>query len=161
HYTAMLRVPLEQITRQVQGFQKAAAGVARVDALSRARPRDALAGPRPGEARELPPGPLGVDFRDVDFRYGDGPGLVLDGVSFSLPGGRTLGLLGRTGSGKTTITRLLFRFYDPPAGAVSLGGVDLRRVPPGAVQRRVGLVTQEVQLFRATVRDNLTLFSPA
>jgi ABC-type multidrug transport system fused ATPase/permease subunit len=83
---------------------------------------------------------------------------ALDGVSFRIEPGRVLGVLGRTGSGKTTLSRLLFRFYDPAAGSVSLGGVDLRRAALADVRRRVGLVTQEVQLFHASVRDNLTLF---
>ena len=69
-----------------------------------------------------------------------------------------LGLLGRTGSGKTTLTRLLFRFYDPTAGAVRANGVDLRHARLPDLRRRIGIVTQEVQLFRATVRDNLTFF---
>jgi ATP-binding cassette subfamily B protein len=69
-----------------------------------------------------------------------------------------LGLLGRTGSGKTTAGRLLFRFFDPTQGAVRLGGIDLRRVRLADVRHRVGVVTQEVQLFHATVRDNLTFF---
>jgi ATP-binding cassette subfamily B protein len=69
-----------------------------------------------------------------------------------------LGVVGRTGSGKTTLTRLLARFYDPSAGSVRLGGVDLRSVRLSAVRERIGLVTQEVHLFDASVRDNLTLF---
>jgi ATP-binding cassette subfamily B protein len=85
---------------------------------------------------------------------------ALDDVSFRLAPGAVLGLLGRTGSGKTTVGRLLFRLYDPSAGAVRLGDVDLRRARLEDVRRRVGVVTQEVQLFRASVRDNLTFFDP-
>ncbi len=69
-----------------------------------------------------------------------------------------LGLLGRTGSGKTTLMRLLFRFYDPQHGAIHLDGTDIRELPLRALRRRIGIVTQEVQLFHASVRDNLTLF---
>jgi len=69
-----------------------------------------------------------------------------------------LGVLGRTGSGKTTLTRLLYRAYDPTAGTIRLGGVDLRDAEVADVRRRVGVVTQEVEIFRASVRDNLTLF---
>jgi ABC-type multidrug transport system fused ATPase/permease subunit len=69
-----------------------------------------------------------------------------------------LGVVGRTGSGKTTLTRLLPRFYDPLAGVVRLGGVDLRAVRLAAVRSRIGVVSQEVHLFHASVRDNLTLF---
>jgi ABC-type multidrug transport system fused ATPase/permease subunit len=79
-------------------------------------------------------------------------------VSFAVPAGRVLGLLGRTGSGKTTLTRLLFRLYDVDSGAITLDGHDIRSVPLARLRRHVGLVTQDVQLFAATVRDNLTLF---
>jgi ATP-binding cassette subfamily B protein len=108
-----------------------------------------------------------VEFRDVSFAYpvaGAGralPDPVLQGISFRLEPGRVLGLLGRTGSGKTTLARLLCRLYDPGSGAVLLGGVDLRELRLDDLGRRIGLVTQEVQLFAATVRDNLTLFDPS
>jgi ATP-binding cassette subfamily B protein/ATP-binding cassette subfamily C protein len=85
--------------------------------------------------------------------------LVLDDVSFALGPGEVLGLLGRTGSGKTTITRLLFRLYDPTSGTVTLGNdVDLRETVLDDLRARIGIVTQDVQLFRASVRDNLTFF---
>jgi ABC-type multidrug transport system fused ATPase/permease subunit len=72
-----------------------------------------------------------------------------------------MGLLGRTGSGKTTLTRLLFRLYDPQAGALTLDGVDIRGARLAELRGRIGLVTQEVQLFDASIRDNATLFDPA
>ena len=84
--------------------------------------------------------------------------MVLHNISFRLEPGRVLGVVGRTGSGKTTLTRLLPRFNDPLAGAVRLGGVDLRAVRLAAVRARIGLVTQDVHLLNASVRDNLTLF---
>jgi ATP-binding cassette, subfamily B, bacterial len=71
-----------------------------------------------------------------------------------------LGLLGRTGAGKTTIGRLLFRQYDPDAGAVRIGGLDVRALARDDLRRRVALVTQDVHLFRAPLRDNVTLFDP-
>jgi ABC-type multidrug transport system fused ATPase/permease subunit len=83
---------------------------------------------------------------------------VLHDVTFDLPPGRVLGVLGRTGSGKTTLTRLLFRLYDPAQGSIRLGGVDLRDAGLGDLRTRVGLVTQEIHLFHASVRDNLTFF---
>jgi ATP-binding cassette subfamily B protein len=131
-------------------------------------------------------GPLAVTFDRVSFDYhdedpasatapasgealanpGDGEGTsgapasepVLQDVSFALAPGRVLGLLGRTGSGKTTVTRLLFRLYDPDGGAVRLGEADLRNLPLTGLRRRVGMVTQNIQLFHATVRDNLAFF---
>lgn len=84
---------------------------------------------------------------------------VLRDVSFQVGTGTVLGLLGRTGSGKTTITRLLFRLYDPAQGVISFGGRDLRSINLRELRRHVGMVTQEVQLFQATLRDNITLFN--
>ncbi|MFO7683519.1 MAG: ABC transporter ATP-binding protein [Chloroflexota bacterium] len=90
--------------------------------------------------------------------WGEGSNLVLDDVSFTLEAGKVLGVLGRTGSGKTTLTRLLFRLYDVDAGQIFLDGVDVRYAGLRDLRQHVGMVTQEVQLFEATVRDNLTLF---
>ncbi|NKQ35788.1 MAG: ATP-binding cassette domain-containing protein [Chloroflexi bacterium] len=83
---------------------------------------------------------------------------VLHDISFLLEAGNVLGVLGRTGSGKTTLTRLLFRLYDVDAGAITLDGINVRDVALSDLRQRVGLATPEVQLFEATVRDNLTLF---
>ena len=85
---------------------------------------------------------------------------ALRNIAFELAPGETLGLLGRTGSGKTTLTRLLFRLYDPTQGVIRLGGQDIRAVALADLRRHVGMVTQDVQIFQATVRDNLTLFNP-
>jgi ATP-binding cassette subfamily B protein len=150
--TEMLRQPTEQIRNEVQDLQQADASIARVQALLGMAPRVADG---PGVA--LPPGPLAVELDGVSFGYAqDAP--VLRNVSVRLEPGRVLAVVGRTGSGKTTLTRLLLRFYDPLAGVVRLGGVDLRAVRLAAVRARIGLVTQEVHLFHASVRDNLTLF---
>ncbi len=151
HYTEMLRRPIEQITRQMQELQRASAAVGRISDLLALEPV-----PRDGDA-PLPPGPLAVSFERVSFEYAaDDP--VLREVSFALAPGRVLGLLGRTGSGKTTIVRLLVRLYDPTSGLIRVGDADLRGVRLADLRRRVGIVTQDVQLFHAPVRDNLTFF---
>jgi ATP-binding cassette, subfamily B, bacterial len=105
-----------------------------------------------------PPGPA-VAFEDVGFAYAEGAAVLSD-ISFRLEPGATLGLLGRTGSGKTTITRLLARLYDPSSGTVRLDGTDIRQARLGELAAHVGVVTQDVQLFRAGIRENLTLFDP-
>jgi ATP-binding cassette subfamily B protein len=89
--------------------------------------------------------------------------IVLHDLTFELRAGAVLGLLGRTGSGKTTLTRLIFRLYDPDQGGVYLGRdgarlTDVRKVPLAHLRKRVGMVTQNIQLYQATVRDNLTFF---
>jgi ABC-type multidrug transport system fused ATPase/permease subunit len=108
---------------------------------------------------------VGVELRgfaaSYDTAVGDaseGLDIVLRNVDVVIPAGRTLGILGRTGSGKTTLTRLLFRLYDVTEGAIRLNGIDVRDATLDSLRQRVGMVTQEVQLFHATVRDNLTFF---
>jgi ATP-binding cassette subfamily B protein len=151
-YTEMLRQPTEQIRNEVQDLQQAGASLGRIESLLAERSRIT-----DGQGEQLPPGPLDVDLHDVWFGYE--PGVpVLRGITLHLEQQRVLGVVGRTGSGKSTLTRLLPRFYDPDAGSVCLGGVDVRDVTISAVRSRVGLVTQESHLFGASVHDNLTLF---
>ncbi len=150
--TEMLRQPTEQIRNEVQDLQQADASITRIAELLGTVPRVA-----DGPGVVLPLGPLAVELDGVSFGYAqDAP--VLSNISVSLAPGRVLGVVGRTGSGKTTLTRLLLRFYDPLTGVVRLGGVDLRTVCLAEVRARVGLVSQEVHLFHASVCDNLTLF---
>ena len=149
-YMSMLESPLDQITQQLQEFQKAAAGLRRVRELFDT-PRTVRSGSAAPEAK-----PHRVEFDRVSFRYAEQD--VLKGVSFQLEPGETLGLLGRTGSGKTTLVRLLFRLYDATAGRVLIDGIDLTATNLEALRARVALVTQDVQIFHGTVRDNLTFF---
>ena len=154
HYTELLRRPIEELSSQLQDLQRATAGIGRVKEL-----HDTRSTLQDGRGDPLPPGPLGVEFRHVSFGYSPDE-LVLKDVSLRLEPGEVLGLLGRTGSGKSTIARLLFRLYDPSEGEIVLGGMDVRRVRLAELHAAVGMVTQQVQLFQGTVRDNLTLFTP-
>jgi ABC-type multidrug transport system fused ATPase/permease subunit len=156
HYTGMLVGPIERITNEMQHLQRAGASLERVQELY--AQRSLL---DEGRGAVLPGGPLAVEFDGVSFTYpDDAVEPVLKEVSFRLEAGRVLGLLGRTGSGKTTATRLLFRLYDPTEGAIRVGGTDVRAPHPEHLRERVAVVTQDVQLFSGTVRDNLTLFDP-
>ena len=137
HYTEVLRRPLEQLADQLEDFQRAAGGLERVAELLAREPRLPA---RPERPEALPSGALAVHLDHLTFGYrADEP--VLHDLDVALPAGHVLGLLGRTGSGKSTIARLLFRLYEPQRGAVRLGGVDTRRVPLETVRRGVGLVT--------------------
>jgi ATP-binding cassette subfamily B protein len=150
-YMDMLGGPISRLVDNGTELQRAKAGMARVRELLETEP------PTDRGTEALPAGPLSVELGGVSFGYAaDTP--VLRDVSFVLPAGRVLGLVGRTGAGKTTVSRLLFRLYEPDAGVVRVGGVDVRRVRRGHLRSRVALVTQEVQLFRASLRDNVTLF---
>jgi ABC-type multidrug transport system fused ATPase/permease subunit len=163
-YIGMLATPIDALHDIAEQLQQATAGVNRVSELLALTPRA-----RDDGRAELVAGPLSVELERVSFGYHDGDALaaedaqptdnlILRDVSFRLPAGRRLGVLGRTGSGKTTLTRLLLRLYDPDAGAIRLGGAEIREVPLAALRTAVGLVTQDVQLFGASVRENITLF---
>jgi ATP-binding cassette, subfamily B, bacterial len=154
YYTGMIQQPIDQINRQMQDLQRAAASIARIHQLFGLK--STLAD---GPGAQFPAGPLAVDAEGVTFAYADGEAVLRD-LSFHLRPGAVLGVLGRTGSGKTSLSRLLLRLYDPVAGAVRVGGVDLRAARLADLRERVGIVTQEVQLFHASVRDNLTFFDP-
>ncbi len=151
HYTRMLLQPIERFTQQIGNLQRATASLVRILDLLGAE-RRVLDGP----GVRFPDGALPVRFEGVSFSYNAGE-QVLHDVSFELAAGRALGLVGRTGSGKTTITRLLFRLYDPDRGRVLLGGRDVRDATASELRSQVGVVTQDVRLFEGTVRDNLTL----
>ncbi len=151
HYTNMLLQPIERFTQQLNNLQKATASLIRIlDLLG--TERRVLDGP----GVRFPGGALPVRFDGVSFAYNPGEP-VLQEISFELAPGRVMGLIGRTGSGKTTISRLLFRLYDPDEGRVLLGGQDVRDARIGQLREQVGVVTQDVRLFEGTVRDNLTL----
>jgi len=155
YYTQLLFQPLNFISTQVDDFQKASAGIVRIQELLAIQPTL-----HDGPGAPFPPGALAVEFDGVTFGYDEDEPVIHD-LSFRVAPGQVLGLLGRTGSGKTTITRLLLRLYDPTAGEIRLGGVPLPAARRGDLRRHIGMVTQEVQLFRGTVRENMTFFDPA
>ena len=154
-YAGMLDRPMGELTEQLKDLQKAGAGLVRVQELL-AIPVDIV----DGQGSGFPRGALAVSFDDVSFGYGDEE-MVMHALSMDLKPGTVLGLLGRTGSGKTTLARLLLRLYDPLEGAISLGGVDIRHARLRELRHAVGFVTQDVQLFNATLRENLTMFDSA
>ncbi len=173
HYTELLRGPISEIRTQITDLQRAEAGIRRIRTMLETESKLADTG-----RERLPPGPLAIALEDVSFTYerrigvGDEPddegkeeavkeqAAALDRVSFALEPGRVLGLLGRTGSGKTTLARLLVRLHDASSGSVRLGGHDARDVVLADLRRAARMVPQEVQLFRATIRDNVRLFDP-
>jgi ABC-type multidrug transport system fused ATPase/permease subunit len=157
-YAGMMSLPIMLIGQQLQQFQQASASLKRIGDLRAIQP--ALTdGPGVGWEGLRTRAPV-VGFEDLTFAYrADTP--VIRNLDLQVPAGEVIGLLGRTGSGKTTLTRLLFRLYDPQGGAITLDGVDIRQARLAELRGRIGLVTQEVQLFDASIRDNATLFDPS
>ena len=120
----------------------------------------------PTEASVLPDGgkkpPMDGDivFDHVSFSY-DGKKKILDDVCLTIPGGKTLGLLGGTGSGKSTLIQLLDRLYDPDQGQIRIGGVDIKEIDRGWLRSHIGMVMQEPYLFSKTVRENIAITKDA
>ena len=154
-YVNLANDPIEYIREELIDLQKAGASIDRVETLFA---RSSVLVQR--NDFHLDKGPLSVEFRGVTFGYNDEAGneTILDDVSFDIAPGRVVGLLGRTGSGKSTIARLVTKMYEPQSGAVLIGGTATWDVDVAHLRQRVAMVTQDVQLFRATVRDNLTFF---
>ena len=153
-YLGQLVSPVRQLSGLLTVGQLARAGVERVLQVVDTRP--AIAGP--GTA-QLPEGPLDVQLDDVSFGFTPGRS-VLDGVSLRIPAGGTLALVGTAGSGKSTITNLLPRFYDVAAGSVRVGGVDVRDLDPAQLRRALGVVFEETFLFSNSVRANVAYSVP-
>ena len=151
-YVLLLSRPLEDMVDQLETVQKANGAMVRVIDLLDVEPdiRDA--------GTTLPPrGPLSIEFRDVSYDYGDDQ-VVLQSVNLRFAAGCSIGIVGRTGSGKTTLSRLVLRLVEATSGSVHLGDVPIAEIPISELRRRVALIPQEVELLSGTVRDNVTLF---
>jgi ABC-type multidrug transport system fused ATPase/permease subunit len=156
-YVLLIERPLEEVVHELETVQKASGAMSRVGALLAVEPsiRDTGTTSPPG-------GALSIRFDDVRFDYADvtddDAPPVLDDVSLSIAAGRSVGVVGRTGSGKTTFSRLVLRLVEPTAGTIRFGGVPIADIPMAELRRRVALVPQEVELFGGTIRQNVTLF---
>jgi ATP-binding cassette, subfamily B, bacterial len=152
--------PLQDVSQFYNTFQSAASGLEKISGLLEQSP--AVASPTPDVAVTLPAlsGSCGrqVRFESVEFGYREA--VVLPGLDLDIPAGQTVALVGETGAGKTTIARLLGRFYDPRAGRITLDGVDLRELSDPELRSEIIVITQENFLFDGTVADNILLGQP-
>lgn len=152
-YTRRLEGPIRQIRAQLEDLQKAGASIKRVNELLGLESKLI-----DGTGSKLEEGPISISAKDIAFNY-DSDTPVLKDVSLSLDKGKILGVLGRTGSGKTTLARLIVRLYDIENGELCLNGRGIKSIPLESLRKKVAYVTQDVQLFHATVRDNITFFN--
>ena len=185
-YIGLMESPIKYIRRQMGNLQRALASIGRINEFFQLQPevKDEGTAVLPNTApsvafngvcfaykdqpvnrnplsvnRESNDDLLSTEHETRNTEYGlRNTAYVLNDITFHLEPGKVLGILGRTGSGKTTLTRLLFRLYDVDAGTITLNDCDVRAVGLSDLRQHVGMVTQDVQLFEATVRDNLTLF---
>jgi ABC-type multidrug transport system fused ATPase/permease subunit len=147
--------PVQQLSQLYNTFLSA---VAALDKIMEVMDEEPQVVDRP-EARPLPQIEGYVRFEDVVFGYGDGPE-ILHGIDLDVPAGTTVALVGHTGAGKSTIAKLLARFYDPREGRITIDGHDLRDVTQESLRRQLGIVPQEGFLFAGTVRENIAFGRP-
>jgi len=152
HYLNLLEEPFWAMTHEIESFQTIGACVERLTEFRAFKAED-----QNEKGLNLEAHPLALTFHDVTFSY-NGSDSVLSRLSFELKPGSILGLLGRTGSGKTTIGRLIFRLYDVNTGSIKVNERDLRDTRLEHLRHNIAIVTQDVQLFKASIRDNLTFF---
>ncbi len=152
HYISLLEEPFWAMTHEIESFQTIGACVERLTEFKALKPEI-----RNEAGLEVESHPIQLTFDDVTFSY-NGDDEVLTRLSFDLQPGSVLGLLGRTGSGKTTIGRLIFRLYDVNSGCIKVNDVSVQDLKLESLRRNIAIVTQDVQLFKASVRENLTFF---
>ena len=150
-YNTMLMGPVRQLGRIISNMSRAGVSIARIGEIMNAEEEDyGTAGPLSGD----------IEFKDVSFSYEKGKP-VLKNVSFTVPQGSTLGIIGGTGSGKSTLMYLLDGLYAPTGGHITIGGRDISEIPNATLRANIGFVLQEGYLYTGTVRENIAAASPS
>jgi ATP-binding cassette subfamily B protein len=155
-YIDMLFSPVQQISEVFDGCQQASVGMSRIGALLKI-PTSTPEGDRPVSSRRLRGE---IEFVDVDFGYSGTAQPAVEGVNLRIEAGETVALVGPTGAGKSTLIKLIARFYDVTHGKILVDGVDVREYALGGYRRQLGVVPQELYLFPGTVRDAIAYGLP-
>ncbi|MFE1174624.1 ABC transporter ATP-binding protein [Streptomyces sp. NPDC058773] len=155
-YIDLFFAPVQQLSQVFDGYQQASVSLGRIQELLR-EPTTTPAVERP---RAVPALRGTITFDDVHFHYGGGDEPALAGVALTIPAGQTVAFVGETGAGKSTLVKLVARYYDPSSGAVRVDGTDLRELDLTGYRRRLGVVPQESYLFAGTVRDAIAYGRP-
>ncbi|MCH9673231.1 MAG: type I secretion system permease/ATPase [Gammaproteobacteria bacterium] len=153
--TGRALAPMSQVASIASSYQQSRAALTTIDALM-AKPSE-----RDEKKEYLQRERLSgaIEFRDVSFQYPEHEGQVLDGISFTLRAGERVGIIGKTGAGKTSISRLLLGLYQPSRGAIYFDGVDQRQLDPANLRRNIGYVPQQITMFYGSLKDNITMGS--
>ncbi|MDP9025964.1 MAG: ABC transporter ATP-binding protein/permease [Actinomycetota bacterium] len=154
-YTRRFFDPMEEMAQFYNSYQSAAAALEKISGVLEEEPSVA----DPSDPIDLWEARGAVDFEDVRFAY-HADRVILPDFTLHIPAGQTIALVGSTGAGKSTLAKLMARFYDPTAGAVLLDGIDLRRLHPKDLRRAIVMVTQEAYLFSGSVAENIALGKP-
>lgn len=152
-YVTLLTKPIEEIRGIVQEYQQARGVISRIDELM--QPPSIVDG-----THTLPSGPLSVRLEQVSYRYPSSPDWVIRDLSLTIPAGTHVAIIGRTGSGKTTLGRLVSRIERAQQGAILLNNIPIDAVSESSLRNAVGVISQESDIFNATLRDNITCFAP-
>lgn len=147
--------PVDQMAMFYNSFQSAQAALEKVSGLLEEVPTVRP----PKNPVTLKDARGAIDFKDVEFRYGDGP-IIVPTLNLHIPAGQTVALVGQTGAGKSTLAKLIARFYDVTSGSITLDGIDLRNLGTTDLRRNIVMVTQEAFLFSGSVADNIALGRP-
>jgi len=150
-YGTNLLWPLRLLLWQIEQLQNSLANIERINEFFEIETKIIDDG-----ETVFPEGKVSLAFDNLDFGYSEN--LVLKDISFNLEPGRKIGLVGQTGSGKTTLARLVFRLYDPKSGKIRVNGINTKNFPLKELRSNVAYVTQDVELFKASIRDNVTFF---
>ena len=149
--------PLLNLATSWQSFQGVALSIERLSDVVDAEPEG---GSIEIDQLPLPPVAGEVIFQEVDFRFNEGSPLVVKQVDFQIQAGSFIGIVGRSGSGKSTIMKLLPRFYEPEHGRILIDGYDISKLELSSVRRQIGIVPQDSLLFEGTIRDNIAITAP-
>lgn len=157
-YIDLFFAPVQQLSQVFDGYQQAAVSLGRIQELLEEKP-STTAAQRPTKVRQLR-GEIAFEGVDFGYKSEDQPERALSGIDLRIPAGQTVAFVGETGAGKSTLVKLVARFYDPTRGRVTADGVDLRELDMTAYRRRLGVVPQEAYLFAGTVRDAIAYGRP-
>lgn len=151
-YTTQISLMLIVLANLIILFTRASASIKRIAEIFEVKPKMAE-----GTISSTAPNPVKIQFKNVSFRYPDAEELALDALNFEILKGMTFGIIGGTGSGKSTLVNLMPRFYDVTSGQILIDGIDVKEYAFTALRQKFGIVAQQANLFEGSIRHNLTL----